>query len=105
MDGLNRRKTKLREMSLMRLNVFCRGVMGEPVCLQTDKGKEFISDVMQRNLANHRITYRVARRPDTKAAIVERFIRTIKERKWRYFTHKNTRRYIDVLQKIIEASH
>ena len=45
----------------------------------------------------------MARSPDTKAAIVERFIRTIKERTWRYFTHKNTRRYVDVLQKIIEA--
>ena len=73
------------------------------ICLQTDKGKEFIGDVMQRNLANHGITYRVAGSPDTKAAIVERFIRTIKERKWRYFTRKNTRRYVDVLQKIIEA--
>ena len=75
----------------------------KPVCLQTDKGKEFIGDVMQRNLANHGITYRVARSPDTKAAIVERFIRTIKERTWRYFTHKNTRRYVDVLQKIVDA--
>ena len=57
---------------------------------------------MQRNLANHGITYRVARSRDTKAAIVERFIRTIKERTW-YFTRKNTRRYVDVLQKIIEV--
>ena len=45
----------------------------------------------------------MARSPDTKSAIVERFIRTIKGRTWRYFTRKNTRRYVDVLQKIIEA--
>ena len=66
----------------------------KPVCLQTDKGKEFMGGIMQRNLTNHGITYRVARSPDTKA---------IKERTWRYFTHKNTRWYVDVLQKIIEA--
>ena len=29
--------------------------------------------------------------------------KTIKERTWRYFTHKNTRRYVDVLQKIVDA--
>ena len=66
----------------------------KPICLQTDKDKEFISDVMQKNLSKHGIAYRVARSPDTKAAIVEILIRTIKERTWRYFTHKNTRRYM-----------
>ncbi|XP_071576891.1 uncharacterized protein [Temnothorax nylanderi] len=52
-----------------------------PVYLQTDK----------------------ARNPDIKAAVVERFNRTLKERMWRYFTHKNTRRYVDVLQDIVSA--
>ena len=58
---------------------------------------------MQKNLPKHGIADRVARSPDTKAAIVERLIRTIEERTSRYFTHKNTRRYVDALQKIVDA--
>lgn len=74
-----------------------------PVCLQTDKGKEFIGKEMQDFLKKKGISFRVVRSPDTKAAIAERLVRTIKERIWRYFTHKNTRRYVDILQKIAEA--
>lgn len=74
-----------------------------PVCFQTDKGKEFIGKEMQEFLKARNILFRVVRSPDTKAAIAERLVRTIKERIWRYFTHKNTRRYIDILQKVVEA--
>lgn len=74
-----------------------------PVYLQTDKGKEFIAQVMQNFLKENDIRFRVTRNPDVKAAVVERFNRTLKERMWRYFTHKNTRRYIDVLQDIARA--
>ena len=45
----------------------------------------------------------MVRNPDIKAAVVERFNRTLKGRLWRYFTHKNTYRYIDILQKIVDA--
>ena len=74
-----------------------------PVCFQTDKGKEFTGKEMQEFLKKKNILFRVARSPDTKAAIAERLVRSIKERIWRYFTHKNTRRYIDILQKVIDA--
>lgn len=74
-----------------------------PVYLQTDKGKEFVGRPLQKLLEENDIRFRVARNPDVKAAIVERFNRTLKERMWRYFTHKNTRRYIDVLQNIVNA--
>ncbi|XP_011858854.1 PREDICTED: uncharacterized protein LOC105556376 [Vollenhovia emeryi] len=74
-----------------------------PVYLQTDKGKEFIGQALQRFLEEKGIRFRVARNPDVKAAVVERFNRTLKERMWRYFTHKNTRRYRDVLQAIVSA--
>ena len=47
--------------------------------------------------------FRVARNPDIKAAIVERLNRTLRERIWRYFTQQNTKRYVDVVQKIIYA--
>ena len=74
-----------------------------PVYLQTDKGKEFIGAPFQKFLKEKDIRFRVTRNPDVKAAVVERFNRTLKERMWRYFTHKNTRRYIDVLQDIVRA--
>lgn len=74
-----------------------------PVCLQTDKGKEFVGKELQTFLKKSDINFRVTRNPDIKAAIVERFNRTLKERMWRYFTHRNTRRYIDILQQFVHA--
>ena len=74
-----------------------------PVYLQTDKGKEFIGKEMKEVLCKKDILYRIVRSPDTKAAIAERFIRTMKERIWRYFTHKSTHRYIDILQRLVES--
>lgn len=74
-----------------------------PVYLQTDKGKEFVGQPLQNLLKEMNVRFRTARSPDVKAAVIERFNRTLKERLWRYFTHKNTRRYIDVLQDIVRA--
>jgi len=58
---------------------------------------------MQKFLKERDVRFWVTRNPDIKAAVVERFNRTLKEQMWRYFTHKNTRRYIDVLQDIVRA--
>ena len=38
-----------------------------------------------------------------KCAVVERFNRTLKEKIFRYFTHSNTLRYLDILLKLIIA--
>ena len=38
---------------------------------------------------------------ETKASIVERLIRTLKTKMWRYFTTKKTLRYIDTLQDLV----
>ena len=45
----------------------------------------------------------MTRNPDVKAAIVERFNRTLKEKMWRYFTYKNSKHYIDVLQDLVRG--
>lgn len=74
-----------------------------PRVLQTDRGKEFIGSSFQKLLKEKNIFFRLARNPDIKAAIVERFNRTIKERLWRYFTHSRSKRYVDVLQSVIYA--
>lgn len=74
-----------------------------PHQLQTDRGKEFVGAPFQQFLSKKNIAFRAARNPDVKAAIAERFNRTLKERMWRYFTHTRSKRYIDVLQKFVNA--
>ncbi|XP_025161372.1 uncharacterized protein LOC112590058 [Harpegnathos saltator] len=51
-----------------------------PVWLQSDKGKEFIRQTFQKFLKEKNISFRTVRNPDVKAAVIERFNRTLKER-------------------------
>ena len=60
--------------------------------LQTDMGREFLNRPFQSWLKQHRIEHFHTQNFDTKTTIAERFIRTLKERLWRYFTYTNTRR-------------
>ena len=73
-----------------------------PERLQTDAGKEFLNKEFQRFLTSknvlHFVTYN-----ETKAQIVERFNRTLKNRMWRYFTFQNGRRYVEVLPALVEG--
>ena len=41
--------------------------------------------------------------PDVKCSVVERAHRTVKTKIYKYFTYKNTYRYIDVLPKFVKA--
>ncbi len=74
----------------------------KPKRLQTDKGTEFICKPVQTFLKAKGIMHFVSN-SDKKAAVVERFNRTLKTRIWTYFTAKNTKRYIDVLQDFVTA--
>jgi hypothetical protein len=49
------------------------------------------------------IQFQVCRNPDVKCAIVERVQRTIHEKLYKYFTYKNTYRYIDVLPAFVQG--
>jgi hypothetical protein len=72
----------------------------KPISLQVDKGLEFCN-VQLRNLLNDRaINMFSTENSDIKASVAERAIRTIKTKLWRYFTHNNTKQYIDVLQQL-----
>lgn len=73
-----------------------------PLVVQSDRGTEFRAKETQKVLKKYEIGFREMKN-DVKASCVERFIRTMKGRMWRYFTHKHTYRYIDVLDKIIQA--
>ena len=74
----------------------------KPKRLQTDKGSEFLCKPVQALLKSHNVEH-FASDSDQKAAVVERFNRTIKTRIWTYFTAKRTHKYVDVLPKFIDA--
>jgi len=47
-------------------------------------------------LKRHNIHFYTSENEDIKAAVVERFNRALKTKMYRYFTFKNTWRYIDI---------
>lgn len=73
-----------------------------PVKLQTDEGTEFYNKHFQRLMSQYKITH-FSTSNETKASVVERFNRTFKTRMWRYLTSVNSRRYVDVVQELVEA--
>ena len=68
--------------------------------IMTDQRTEFFNRHFQALLEEGEIelynTYN-----ETKASIVERVIRTLKTKMWRYFTAKKTMRYIDMLPDLV----
>jgi len=80
-------------------------ILADRTCtmLQTDKGTEWLNSVMQSLLNGRGIRFYTSENEDIKASIVERFNRTIKSKMWRYFTYKNTRRYLDVLDDLVHS--
>ena len=67
-----------------------------PDKLWTDKGTEFFNkDVRD-------LVYLYATENEEKSSIAERWIRTMKENMFKYFTDNNTNKYIDVLPDLVE---
>ncbi len=74
----------------------------KPKLFQTDKGTEFFNVEVTGFLRENNIA-QFASNSDKKAAIVERFNRTLKNRIYAYFTSNNTKRYVDILGDIVDA--
>ena len=73
-----------------------------PKKIHTDRGSEFINKNFKAFLKEKGIQlYHTFN--DTKASIVERFNRTLKQRMYRYFTWKGTLRYLDVLPELLKS--
>lgn len=72
-----------------------------PKNLQTDMGKEFYNakfkKLMEKFKINHYSTYSVK-----KASIVERVIRTLKEKIWRNFSLRGEYKWIDALPRLVD---
>ena len=68
----------------------------KPKKLWVDKGKEFYNNNVKGLVEIY------STENEEKRSIVERWIRTMKEKIWKYFTDNNTYTYIDVLPDLVE---
>jgi hypothetical protein len=69
--------------------------------VRTDNGKEFLNTTFHDVLKQEGIEFSVCRTPDVKCAVIERAHRSLRDTLYKYFTYKNTHRYIDVLQDFV----
>lgn len=74
--------------------------IAKPIYIYSDLGSEFKGAV--RKLFKEYNIIHIETKSIHKAAIVERFNRTIKEKIWRYLSYTNEKKYIDVLQKLVD---
>jgi hypothetical protein len=75
----------------------------KPWRLLTDKGTEFRGKPFQEFLKKCDIQYIASESPDIKAAVAERYNRTLKTRLWKHFTKSRSLRYIEVLPSLVNA--
>ena len=61
-----------------------------------DKGKEFYNKDVKELIKLY------STENEEKSSVVERWIRTMKEKMWKYFTDNNTNVYVDILRDLVE---
>lgn len=71
-----------------------------PVKIQSDKGREFCNHAVKKYFQQKNITFFTTRDPAIKAAICERFIRSIKGLVYKYLTFTKSKNYIDALESL-----
>lgn len=85
-------------------NAFTKMIIDQkPVFLQSDRGKEFYNATFQKLLHDNDIKLYSSNNEDIKAAVVERFNRTLMTRLHRYFSSSRTYRYLDVLPDLVKS--
>jgi len=78
------------------------GKENKPLYIQTDLGKEFYNKIVQELFKKYKIRH-YSVHSQYKAAVVERFNRTLREKLNRYFTHNGKKIWLSVLPDIITA--
>lgn len=73
-----------------------------PSNICSDRGREFVNNKFKTFLKGYSINFYTADDPATKASVCERFIRTIKSFMYKYFTESNTKKYIDVIDSLVD---
>ena len=71
--------------------------------MQTDKGKEFYNSEVSALLRSKNVRHFSTENETTKASIVERFNRTLRNKMYRYITHRRNKRYITALPAMVES--
>lgn len=74
----------------------------KPLKLQTDKGTEFLNKHFQQLLSSYGIEH-FTTYSDKKAAIAERFVKTLKTYVFKFLKETNSRSYIDKLQDLVST--
>ena len=74
----------------------------KPNFLQSDQGTEFLNSKFKEYLSEIDVGFYYVN-SELKASVIERFNRTIKEKIYKYFTLKNTERYSDILDTLIQT--
>jgi hypothetical protein len=69
---------------------------------QFDDGKEFYNVGVKTLLKDHDVHY-FSTRSFRKAALVERFNRTLKTRMWKYFTENRTKVWVNILPALVRS--
>lgn len=75
----------------------------QPLKVQSDKGTEFVNEKFKTYLKRKGIKFYTTNQPGVKAAVVERFNRTLKDRMYKYFSKYNTYNYVRVLPKLLQS--
>jgi len=73
-----------------------------PKYLQVDLGREFANNTLKKYLEENKVQL-IFPRTSSKCHIIERMNKTLKSKIFKYFTHKGTQKYIDVLQHIVKS--
>jgi len=82
---------------------YLKPIRRRPVWVRMDRGKEFLNKSFQDMLRREGIQFQICKSPDVKCSVVERAHRTIRDKLYKYFTYKNTYRFIDVLPAFVRG--
>ena len=96
--ALRNKKSEIVKKSFVEI---FRNSKRKPVIFCTDAGTEFTNRILKKYLKYRKITHLILR-DQSKAVLAERLIRTIKEKIFKYLSFNKTKRYIDVLDNIID---
>jgi len=95
-------KNKSASTVLKTFQVLFKKMKFVPKFAQSDDGKEFINAQVQKFFKNLGVRW-FSTKSIIKASIVERVIRTVMTRLSRVFSHRNSNKYIDVLQHVVDS--
>ena len=87
------------EVATAFAQIFAEG--RKPLKIQTDKGKEFFNKEVEKLFKKFNINHFTTHNSETKAQLVERFNRTLKEGMYKIFTQANSFKYLPWLKDLV----